>query len=120
MVGGGGKDKRLRLVVVVMVATIDELCMTTYIFCGVLDKYNADTQGANFVFVELIRANFQLVNGVIYYITFDAIYATANDSAAMPHTLPFKPKCGVVVVINLLYITVIMCQIKRRAESQLK
>ncbi|MED6174372.1 hypothetical protein PIB30_068429 [Stylosanthes scabra] len=73
-------------------------------------KYE-DSSGANFVFVELIiRANSQLIVGVMYYITFDAIDATANDSAAAAHTT-FQAK-----VCHSLRseppIKVIMCQIK--------
>ncbi|MED6119390.1 hypothetical protein PIB30_011455 [Stylosanthes scabra] len=77
-----------------------------------LHKYIADTQGANFVFVELIRANRQLVNGFMYYITFDAIDATANcnDSAAAAHTTFQAKVCR--CIRNEPPIRVIMCQIK--------
>lgn len=45
-----------------------------------LEKYNADNQGANFVFDDLVKTTGKLVCGVIFYITFKA--KDASNGAA--------------------------------------
>ncbi|XP_004510883.1 uncharacterized protein [Cicer arietinum] len=45
-----------------------------------LDMYNADNQGANFEFDDLVKATRRPISGGIYYITFQAKDATTTSS----------------------------------------
>ncbi|GAU15170.1 hypothetical protein TSUD_09080 [Trifolium subterraneum] len=50
-----------------------------------LDKYNAENQGANFVFVDLVKSTCALCSGISYYMTFQAKDATHPSKT--PHII---------------------------------
>ncbi|CAJ2668296.1 unnamed protein product [Trifolium pratense] len=50
-----------------------------------LDKYNAENQGANFVFADLVKSTEGLCAGSLYYMTFQAKDATHPSNS--PHVI---------------------------------